>query len=89
MRRPHWRKMTWALIVWSALILIWAVSGAAGNSCSRQKGSAYLSAHNAAQACQAGTGIGVALILIVGFFGFVLLSLIWFMSRPRGNTATA
>lgn len=34
-------------------------------------------------ACQAGTGIGVALILLIGFFGFVFLSFIWLMSRPR------
>jgi hypothetical protein len=76
MRRPHWRKMTWALIVWSGLILAWAIGGAASNHCDQQ---AYTSA------CQAGTGIGVALILGLGFFGFVLLSLIWFMTRPRNR----
>lgn len=69
--------------------MIWAVAGAAGNNCSGQHGSGYLSAHAAKGACQAGTGIGVAIILIVGFFGFVLLSLIWFMSRPRARGAEA
>jgi rubredoxin len=27
----------------------------------------------------------VALILLIGFFGFVFFSLIWFMTRPRGR----
>ncbi len=74
--RPHWRKMTWVLIVWSALILWWAIGGAASNKCAHQQ---YQSA------CQAGTGIGVALVLFLGFIGFVFFSLIWFMSRPKGR----
>ena len=74
MPRPHWRKMTWLLIVWCVLILIWAVGGASSNNCAQQTYKA---------ACQAGTGIGVVLILGLGFFGYVFLSLIWFMTRPR------
>lgn len=77
MRRPHWRKMTWAIIVWCVLILTWAVAGGASNKCASQT-----TALNQ-NACEAGTGIGVALILFIGFFGFVFLSLIWFMSRLR------
>ena len=76
-----WRKMTWVLIVWVLLILAWAIGGAssASHDCSRQ-------ATDVRDACQAGTGIGVLLILLVGFFGFVFFSLIWFMTRPRGRT---
>jgi hypothetical protein len=74
MRLPRWRKMTWMLIIWCALILAWAVAGAASNDCAQQT---YQSA------CQAGTGIGVTLILGLGFFGFVFLSLILLMTRPR------
>lgn len=77
--------MTWALIVWCALILIWAIVGSAANNCSGQTGSQYLSAHSAQQACQAGTGIGAVFILAVGFIGFVFLSLIWLMTRPKGR----
>ncbi len=36
MRRPHWRKMTWVLISWCALIIVWAAAGAAGNDCAHQ-----------------------------------------------------
>ena len=77
--RPHWRKMTWVLIVWSAFIVIWAISGTASNDCGSQASQA------AKSGCEAGTGIGVALILFIGFFGFVFFSLIWFMTRPRGR----
>ena len=34
-------------------------------------------------ACEAGTGIGVLLVLFIGFIGFVFLSLIWFMTKPK------
>jgi hypothetical protein len=78
MRRPHWRKMTWALIIWSAVVLIWAITGASANDCAQQT---YKTA------CQAGTGIGVAIILLIGFFGFAFLTMIWFMSRPRARSA--
>jgi hypothetical protein len=79
MRRiiPRWRKATWALVIWCVVILVWAIAGAAGNDCANQATNLDTSA------CQAGTGIGVALILLLGFFGFVFFSLIWLMSRPR------
>lgn len=74
--RPHWRKMTWALIIWSALILVWAIGGGASAECENEE---YTSA------CEAGTGIGIAIVLFLGFVGFVILSLIWFMTRPKGR----
>ncbi len=83
MRRPHWRKMTWVLIVWSVLILVWAVSGSAANDCAAE------ATQLEREACEAGTGIGVALIFLIGFFGFAFFSLIWFMTRPKGRTCPA
>lgn len=74
--RHRVRKMTWVLILWCAAILAWAIGGAASNKC----------AGTYASACQAGTGLGVAVILFVGFCGFVFLSLIWFMSKPAGQS---
>ena len=83
MPRPHWRKMTWVLIIWTALILVWMIAGAAGNDCASETSEA------AESGCEAGTGIGVALIGVLGFMGFVFLSLIWFMTRPRGRECPA
>jgi hypothetical protein len=79
--------MSWVVIVWCVVILVWAIGGGASsaNDCSHQTGSAFLSAQGAKNACDAGTGLGVAVILLIGFFGFVFLSLIWFMTRPKGR----
>jgi hypothetical protein len=75
MHFPHLRKMSWALIVWSALCLVWIITGASSSNCA---GDQYSQA-----GCQAGTAIGVGLIIGLWFLGFVVLSLIWFMSRPK------
>jgi hypothetical protein len=36
-------------------------------------------------ASNTGTGIGVVVILILWFFGFIVLSLVWFMTRRPGR----
>jgi hypothetical protein len=82
MPRPHWRKMTWLLIIFSALMLIWIVAGANSANCSDQHGH-YQQAKQAG--CEAGTGIGIAALIILWFIGFMILSGIWFMTRPRGR----
>jgi hypothetical protein len=78
--------MTWVLILWSALILFWAIAGGASSNptayCEAHP-SAYLSVKACEEARNAGTGIGVAIILLIGFFGFVFFSLIWLMTRPK------
>lgn len=90
MRR--WRKMTWVLIGWCAIILIWAVAGGASSGSSsycEAHPSAYLSQRACEEARNVGTGIGVAIILLIGFVGFVFFSLLWFMTRPRGRECPA
>ena len=79
----RWRKSTWALLIWCALILVWAIGGgaAAADECANEPGSTFLSARDAQEACEAGAGIGVAIILFIGFIGFCFFSLIWLMTR--------
>lgn len=74
-----WRKMTWVLLIWCAIILIWAIGGGAAADCSQETSEA------ARAGCEAGTGIGIALILLIGFFGFMFFGFIWFLTRPRGR----
>ena len=80
------RKMTWVLILWCGLILAWAVAG--GDSANQ---ACRAGAVNQLQrdACDAGTGIGVALVLFIGFVGFLFFALIWFMTRPKGRDCPA
>jgi hypothetical protein len=76
-RFPRWRPATWALIVWSAGITIWLVAGLSTRGCQDDDGAISQTV------CEIGTGVGVGVILVVGFMGFVVLSLIWLMSRRR------
>ncbi len=70
----NWRKMTWVLIAWSVLVVIWIIVGVNSAECETAEFQ---------DACEAGTSLGVGLILFLGFMGFVILALVWFMTRPR------
>ena len=78
---PHWRKATWVIVLWTLLMAFWIVSGvtAAPNNCAGKVGLEL----NACQYDAMGGGIGVPLILLLWYVGFVALSLIWLMSRPE------
>lgn len=77
---PHWRKATWAVVIWTVLMALWIVAGASTSTSSVCDGAKY------SDACQAGAtigkGIGVTLLFFLWFIGFVVLSLVWLMSRP-------
>lgn len=79
--------MTWVIIIWCVLILVWMIAG--GSSAQDVNDCASEATESARQLCEdatdVGTGIGVILIGFLGFLGFVFLSIIWFMTRPRGR----
>lgn len=88
MPRPHWRKMTWVLIIFTVIMFAWMIGGgiSAGSSCNDVAGQ-YQNAKQAG--CEAGTALGVGALFGFWFFGFIVLSLIWFMTRPRGRDCPA
>jgi hypothetical protein len=49
----HWRKMTWAVLVWSVAMTVWLIAGGA-----------------------------VVSSFLLWSFGTVLLTLVWFLTRP-------
>src|SRR5450759_3026051 len=80
---PHWRKATWAVVIWTVLMAFWMIAGSQqtpDKTCAGETGSAL-------ELCQSayhvGTGIGVTLLFVLWFIGFVVLSLVWLMSRPQ------
>lgn len=86
----RWRKMTWALVIFSALMLVWAIAGGAA---AQDEGAirdcmegGILSRADCEDLQDAGTGLGVAFIFILWFIGFLILSLVWLMSRPKHRT---
>lgn len=93
MRRliPRFRKMTWALLVWTALIVVWVIAAAAGSGESVDEcvAEGILTRQECQDATDVGTGIGVFLILLFGAVVFVVLSLVWFMSRPKDKDGVA
>lgn len=89
--RPRWRKMTWTILIWTGIFALW-IGGGIGDRPSKDCATdpAVISGSLSLDACQAasdvGTGVGVVLIGFLWFIGFIVLSLVWFMSRPRGVT---
>lgn len=82
----QWRKMTWLILVFSALMVAWAYSSTRTETCSE-----YAIGSPDREWCEAGatigTGIGLGLLFCIWFVGFIVLSIIWFMARGGANRA--
>jgi hypothetical protein len=86
---PRWRKMTWVLLIWTGLILAWVIGASAstGDDVDDCVAEGFLTRQECQDSIDAGTGIGVFLVLIFGFIGFMVFGLIWLMSRPKDDGA--
>jgi len=64
----------------------WIIGAAASSDptgyCESHRGR-FLSLHACESAHDAGTGIGVGILIVLWFLGFVVLAAIWLMTRPR------
>lgn len=74
---PKWRKATWALVIFNILVLVWLVTGL------NAAGSVPVGSEAEEVGRAIGTGIGVSLIVVTWFIGFIVLGLVWLMSRPK------
>ena len=80
--------MTWVVVAWCVLMGVWIVSAIAGADPSDDcVGETYRGACEAGST--AGSGIAVVALWFIWFFGFIALSLIWFMTRPKGRDCPA
>jgi hypothetical protein len=79
---PHWRKATWAVVIWTVLIGLWMIAGSQSSPDSTCAGDTGSSLELCKSLYHAGTGIGVTLLFFLWFIGFIIFSLIWLMSRP-------
>lgn len=80
-----WRKMTWVLIGWSTLIVVGSLM-ASGHTVERTTAECQ-STLGAGGACQeVANATGTAQfehLMKIGVVGFVVLSLVWFMTRQQ------
>jgi len=73
----RWRKMTWLLLIFSGVMFAWMAAAVSQADCEEE-------ISGASQAgCEAGTGIGVILLFFIWLIGFLVLSVIWFMTRRQ------
>lgn len=82
--RPHWRKMTWAVLAWNVLMLVWIIAGAASASHNPQCAhTATLGAHACQSATDVGASIGVGLLVGLWVVGDLILGVLWMVTRGR------
>ena len=88
-RFRHWRKMTWAIVLWIGAMVVWGIHAAATSStvvADCKANAAVRAGNDTLQDCvsQASIGIefGVMMIAIVGVIGLVVLGANWFWTRP-------
>ena len=71
-------------MIWTVLAVIWIAAGVANTSAPANCAGGLDQA-----TCQAahnvGVGAGVTIIILVWFLGFIVLGLVWLMSRPKDN----
>ncbi|MEV5596225.1 hypothetical protein [Streptomyces sp. NPDC052496] len=87
--RPHWRIMTWVVLAFNVLMLIWLIAGlnAAGDAedCGAQTGDAL-------RLCQdvndAGTAVGVWFLIMLWAAGAVILGVIWLVTGSMAKRGT-
>jgi len=86
---PRWRKMTWVLMIESAIFLIWIIAGASDRPSKDCEADAILSKQDCIAASDAGTAIGVGLVIFFWFLVTIVCLLIWIASRPKDRKETA
>ena len=79
-----WRKMTWVINIVNVIFLIWIIGGIAS-----RPSQVVPNDNLCINASDAGTSIGVGLIIFLWFLVFVVLSIIWFMTRPKHRLCPA
>lgn len=88
MKRPHWRKMTWVVLAFNALMLLWIIVGVASATHNPHCAQTGLIGAKACQdAADTGAGIGAAIIVVLWALGDIILGVIWMVTRGRECSA--
>jgi hypothetical protein len=83
-RFPRWRPLTWLILAFNAVMLIWLIAGVSSASDSGKDCGAQ-------QVCQdandVGTAIGAGLVIFLWAAGAVILGVIWLVTNSSRSTA--
>lgn len=79
---PHWRIFTYVILAFNLLMLIWVIAGAAGGS-GQPTDCGVLDAETCNDASDAGTAIGVALLIMLWAFGDIILGILWLITNRK------
>ena len=77
------RKMTWTIWAWNVLMAAWIIGGVSSAATTPETNCGVLDTNTCNGAADVGTAIGAGLLVFLWFMGFVVLSLAWFMTRPK------
>ncbi|WP_411104171.1 hypothetical protein [Streptomyces sp. cmx-4-9] len=85
LRRPHWRLLTWVVLLFNAVMLLWLVVGLAGASDAGEE--CRDETADLSEACRLGNDIGTALgaglIIFLWMAGAVILGVVWLVTNSR------
>lgn len=84
---PGWRIFSYVILLFNVLMLVWIIAGAASSSGAHNCGS--LDSSTCAAANNAGTAIGVGILIVLWALGDVILGVLWMVTRPRGRDCPA
>lgn len=87
-KKKGMRKMTWLIIGWTVTNFVWtmvalAQSGDGTQTTEYQDCIQFNSPEDCKTAFGVGQGIGVGLAFMVWFVGFIILAIIWAMTKPK------
>lgn len=84
---PEWRKMTWFILAVNALMLVLIISAASSAhdtnvaNCTTGTTSAFLTQEDCVNFSDAGTGLGVAFVVVLWVMTDMILGLIWLVTN--------
>ena len=86
--RPHWRKMSWVVLIWNLLMVIGIIAAVASAHTTRQCVNQL-----GAQACHdvstAGAAFGVVLIIVIWLIGDIILGILWLVTKGNRRACPA
>jgi len=82
----RWRKMTWVIVLFTVVMAVWIGAGVT-SSTACPPGTTNCEAYQVG--ANIGQGLAVTALLGVWLIGFLVLSIVWFMTKPARRMCPA